>query len=94
MARMKTPAYVKKLAEALQTGLKKAGIRAEIMTEPIRGTRLQRVNVVAPQFQALRPSEREGLVWRIAQSVLTPKEQLLISRIYTVTRQELIETGT
>ncbi len=93
MARMRTPLHLKKLVTALQLGLREAGIRAEIETEPVQGTRLHRVYVVAPRFRSLRPSERQDLVWRIAQQVLTPEEQLRISMIMTVTRQELAGTN-
>ena len=93
MARMRTPVHVTKLVEALQTGLKEAGIRTEVEFEPVQGTRLYRVYVVAPKFKALKPSERQDLVWRIAQQVLTPEEQLRISMIMTVTRQELAGTA-
>jgi hypothetical protein len=86
---MKVPAHVKRLTEALENGLGEAGIPSEIESEPISGTRLSRVYVVAPRFRALRPSERQDLVWRIAQGVLTPEEQLLISMILTVTPAEL-----
>ena len=89
MARVRTPLHVKKLVTALHSGLRDAGIRAEIDTEPVEGTRLHRIYVVAPRFRVLRPSERQDLVWRIAQQVLTPGEQLRISMIMTVTRQEL-----
>ena len=47
-----------------------------------------RVTVVAPQFKALKHSERQSLVWRIAERVLSPNEQLRISMILTLTRDE------
>ena len=93
MARMRTPDYLRRLVTALQTGLKRAGIRAEIETEPVQGTRLHRVYVVASKFRVLRPSERQDLVWRIAQQVLNPEEQLRVSMIMTLTRQELAGTA-
>lgn len=94
MARIKTPAYVRKLIEALQKSLAAAGIRAEIEAEPAPYTRFHRVYIVAPKFKALTPSERQDLVWRIAQQVLTPEEQLRISMLLTVTPQELAGTAT
>lgn len=92
MAKMRTPVHVKKLTEALGTGLRDAGIRAEIEAEPVPGTRLHRVYVVAAKFKALNPFERQDLVWRIAQATLTQDEQFLISMIMTLTPQELAGT--
>lgn len=88
MARTKTPAHVEKLVEALRTGLRRTGVRAEIAAEPIEGTRLYRVFVIAPTFRTLWFSERQILVWSIAKAVLTQEEQFLIASIHALTRQE------
>ena len=79
----------RKLTNALAAGLKSAGIQADIDTEPVRLTHLLRVYVVAKNFQEMRPSERQDLVWRIVDQALTPEEQLRISMILTLTPNEL-----
>jgi len=45
--------------------------------------------VIAKKFKSMRPSERQDLVWRIADQVLVPDEQLLVSMILTLTPDEL-----
>lgn len=77
------------LTEALASGLKKAGIDAEVSSELVPHTKLRRFVVIAKNFKAMRPSERQDLVWRIANQVLVPDEQLLISMILTLTPDEL-----
>lgn len=76
------------LANHLETDLSTAGIRAKIETEPVPGTQLVRVYVVADQFAHLRPTERQDLVWRIVSRHFTADDQLRISMIYTVTEEE------
>jgi hypothetical protein len=56
--------------------------------EPVAGTKLYRFVVLAPKFKSLRHSERQDLVWRIAQRLLPFDEQILISMILTMTPQE------
>ena len=88
MAKLKQPTHVRKLLGALETALRKAGIRAFIDTERIPATKLHRIVVLTEQFEALSPSERQNLVWRIAQQVLDFDEQLLVSSILTLTPEE------
>ena len=82
-------AFEQRLKRALLRGLKLAGIKARVQTEPIAGTKLHRVNVISPQFQPLRPSERQDLVWRIINQFFNHAEQLQISMIFTLTPREL-----
>jgi len=69
-------------------GLAAVGIAAEVSVEAIPTTRLYRVLVLAPKFKALKHTERQNLVWRIAERALSPDEQMRISMILTLTRDE------
>jgi len=80
---------VARLKEGLIAGLKSSGIQARIDMEPVPGTRLHRVYVIAKKFAKLRPTERQDLVWRILDRHLRPEEQFRISMIYTVTPEEM-----
>lgn len=84
----KPPAFLAQLKKALVDALKANGIQAVIQTEPVPTTLLHRVTVVAPQFKAMKHSERQSLVWRIAEQALSPDDQLRVSMILTLTREE------
>lgn len=84
-----TPAFLTRLKNALVADLKGSGIRARVQFVRIPTTRLFRIRVLAPQFKELRHSERQSLVWRIAEKALSPAEQLRISMILTLTAEEL-----
>jgi hypothetical protein len=91
MAKVKAPpfpVFVQRLRTALTDTLKDSGIKAEVWAEPVPTTRLYRVWVTAPKFKSLKHSERQSLVWRIAESALPPDEQMRISMIVTMTPQE------
>lgn len=89
MAVVKTiPLFLDRLKTALVDGLKLAGITAEVDSEPVPTTKLHRVLVLAPKFKVLKHSERQDLVWRIAERALAPDEQLRISMILTLTPDE------
>ena len=89
MAKVKNPpAFLDRLRVALVTGLKASGIQAEVDSESVPTTKLHRVMVLAPKFKALKHSERQNLVWRIAEQTLAPDEQLKISMILTLTPDE------
>jgi hypothetical protein len=87
----KVAAFASRLHDRLIEGLRIAGIEARVDIERIQGTKLHRVFVVADAFAKLRPSERQDLIWRIADQALTPEERLQISMIFTVTKDELAE---
>ncbi len=88
----KVVAFANRLRQVLRQGLREAGIEAKVQVEPIRGTKLHRVIVVADGFEKLRPSERQDLVWRIIdRKPEFADEQLRISMIYTLTNDELPE---
>ena len=90
MAKIGNPKNVETvLTHALKDGLKRVGISAEITCEPVPQTKLRRFSVIAKKFKDMRPAERQDLVWRIAEQVLEPDEQLLVSMILTVTPDEL-----
>jgi hypothetical protein len=89
MAKLKAaPEFVDELKDALVEGLDAVGIDAEVSVQAVPTTRLYRVLVLAPKFKALKHSERQNLAWRIAERVLSPDEQLRISMILTLTRDE------
>jgi hypothetical protein len=88
-AKPKPRSFEQRLKDVLAAGLDVAGIEAEITTEPIRGTKLRRVLVIAEGFENLRPSERQDLVWRIVSQQFDNTEQLRISMILTLTPQEM-----
>jgi len=88
MAKLKAPEFVDELKDALVEGLESVGIDADVSVEAIPTTRLYRVLVLASKFKALKHSERQNLVWRIAERALSEEEQLRISMILTLTRDE------
>ena len=89
MARVKKPpVFLDRLMKALVKGLKTSGIAAEVDSEPVPSTKLHRVIVLAPRFKALKHTERQNLVWRIAEQALSADEQLKISVILTLTPDE------
>ena len=83
------PEFLARLTTALVDGLGAAGIAAQVNSEPVRTTKLHRVKVLAPKFKALKHTERQNLVWRIAEQTLSPEEQLRISMIVTLTPDEV-----
>lgn len=88
MAQKITIKWLTRLCKAIKDGLSDADIPVRVAAEPVKGTRLYRVLVVGEKLSALRPSERQNLVWRIAEQVVTPEEQLRISMIMTLTPEE------
>ena len=78
-----------RLRNELSKGLKIAGIHPTIETQPIRRTNLHRITVLAKEFEKMRPSERQDLVWRIIGQRFSPDEQLQISMILTLAPTEL-----
>ncbi len=83
------PPFVDKLTEALNNGLKVAGIDpVDLDVEPVPQTKLYRFIALSPCFEQLKPSERQDLVWRIADGVLARDEQLCVSMILTLTPDE------
>ena len=85
----KRPEFVSMLLEALQEGLKKGGIHADVESEAVPGTKLHRVFVISPNFRNVRQGERQDLVWRIADETLPPEHKLRISMILTLTPAEM-----
>ena len=83
------PKFDAKLKQAIREGLARGGIEADISLERIPGTKLRRVLVVSKQFDKMRPSERQDLVWRIVGQRFSQEDQLLISMIVTLAPSEL-----
>jgi hypothetical protein len=89
MVKMKSvPSFVRHLQSALVEALGKNRIDAQVRTEPVPTTGLFRVAVLAPKFKELKHSERQSLVWRIAESALSSDELFRISMILTLTPDE------
>lgn len=89
MSKLKAPPdYVNRLKTALVQELQERGIHAEVDSEPVPPTKLHRVFVYAPEFQAMWHSERQDLVWAIAERVLSPEEVLNVSMILTLSPEE------
>lgn len=84
------PDFVERMKKALIDDLKAIGIDADVDIERIPTTKLFRLTVLAPKFKNLRHSERQGLVWRIAEKTLSWEEQLRISMILTLTEEEAV----
>jgi hypothetical protein len=82
------PAFLSELLTALEEGLKQGGIRAQIDSEPVPGTKLHRVFIISPNFRNVRQGERQDLVWRIADETLQPENKLRISMMLTLTPAE------
>jgi hypothetical protein len=76
---------------ALKDGLRALRIEADISSEPVRGTTLIRFFAVAKKFKKMDYSERQMVVWRIVQEVLTPARLRRISMIMTLTPEEFAE---
>jgi hypothetical protein len=92
MARVKSrkyPVFVSRLHRALRAGLNQAGIEAAIRHENVPSTKLYRFLVVAKKFENMAPSERQHVVWRLADQVLSEDEQMLVSMILTLTPDEV-----
>lgn len=79
---------IKRLKTALAEELGSRGIEAEIDSERIPATKVHRIWVLSPKFKKMMHTERQDLVWRIADQVLSPAERLSISMIVTLTPEE------
>ncbi|HVS69733.1 MAG TPA: hypothetical protein VHQ47_00590 [Phycisphaerae bacterium] len=89
MAKVKNvPELVRRAEEGIVEGLRCVGIDATVQHSPVPQTKLYRLGVYAPQFAAMKHSERQSLVWRIVEKVLSPEEQMRISMILTLTPRE------
>lgn len=89
MPKVESPtAFLRRLKKALANDLKEIDIPAKVGSQRVPGTKLHRVMVLAPKFKALRHTERQDLVWRIAEKTLSWDEQLRISMIVTLTPDE------
>jgi hypothetical protein len=87
MAKVKetSSSFANELKAVLLQGLKQAGIPAKVEIQRIPSTRLHRVLVVSRQFEHLRHSECQDLVWRIVgEHFKSFEDQLKISMIWTL----------
>ena len=82
------PVFLTRLTGALVDTLKASGIKAHLNTQRVPGTRLYRVRVISPQFKRMYHSERQSLVWRITERVISWDDQMRISMILTLTGEE------
>jgi len=89
MANVKTtPDFLSLLKKTLIETLKSNDIRAKVLSEPVPNTKLYRLTILSPQFKAMRHTERQDLVWRIAERAISPDDQMRISMILTLTDDE------
>jgi hypothetical protein len=88
MAQVKNPPFVAELKEALGSELKQVGITAKVSFERVPATKLYRFGVLARKFKTMPHSERQNLVWRIADRTLPAEKQIRISMILTLTPEE------
>jgi hypothetical protein len=86
------PKFLTNLAGALEKDLEEVGIECEVEYESLRPTKLFRLYVISDDFEKLRYSERQSLVWRIAEDTLSPDQLRRISLILTLTGDEMAET--
>ena len=82
------PRWVDTLAEEVIDALKVVRMDCEFLWEPVPGTRLIRIYVISKGFKNLGFSERQSVLWRIAQGVLTESQLAKISMILTLTPDE------
>jgi hypothetical protein len=81
-----TPGFVGQLCQALRTELDLLGFPAKIDAEAVPHTPRYRFFVESRAFDKLPHSERQAMVWQIAQRVLSPEDQLRVSMILTLDR--------
>jgi hypothetical protein len=79
------------LADVLKEDLEKVGIECEVEYESLRPTKLFRLYVISDDFEHLRYSERQLLVWRIAEGTLNSDQLRRISLILTLTEDEMAD---
>lgn len=85
-------AFVQTLANALANQLASNGLTAQVSCEPVPGTRMYRFCVVSDGFAEMMNSERQSLVWRIANQALLPTDALKISMLLKLTHDEMGES--
>ena len=68
------PDFVDRLNTALVQTLRANGIAAKVQAEQVPTTKLYRIRVFAPKFKNMMHSERQNLVWRIAERALSQEE--------------------
>ena len=89
MKAMSNQEFLKCLRAVLVGSLAKAGIKVdEFSSEPIRGTKLNRILIVADAFDNMGPSERQDLIWRIVDKHFSSDDQLRISMIMALGSKE------
>ena len=86
---MANPAFLEKLKSALKDGLADLGITAEVLSEPVRRTRLYRFYVISNEFEHMQHTERQEVVWRIVRDVLGIPGATRISMVLTLTMDEV-----
>ena len=89
MANVKDPpVFLTQLKKALVDTLQANGLKATVKSTRVPTTKLYRLSVRSPQFKAMTPSERQNLVWRIADRAISRDNQMRISMILTLTDDE------
>ena len=80
-----------RVAAVLKADLKSAGFPViAIETEPLKGTKVFRVTLIAKGFEKIWLTERQDIVWRILQESFTKEERFRISMVVTLAPTEAV----
>jgi hypothetical protein len=79
-----------RLKQVLVDGLTRSGIVSVINIDPVKNTYLNRVIIISRDFEHLKQSERQDIVWRIVNFNFGYDGSLKISQISTLTHNESI----
>lgn len=83
------PPYLVRLKKALVADLTKLGLKPKFVeVEPVKGTKLYRLLVIAPKFSNLGHFERQDVVWKLVEARLGRDERIHVSTIRTLTPSE------
>ena len=84
-----TRKLVKRFRDALVEDFRRLGLgEVEVQYELLSGTKLVRLYVIADKFNRLLHSERQRVVWRVADEVFTEAQCRKISMILTLASGE------
>jgi hypothetical protein len=86
---VKVPSHLTRFRAYLISELRKVGVQPQVSIEPVGRTKLHRLTVVAPEFEDMLHSERQSLVWRMADEALKAEEKFTISMILTLAPEDV-----
>lgn len=84
-----TPEWLRRLESELPEQLSKRGVSATVESEGVPQTKLFRIYVTSPEFVEMSHMERQDLVWRIIDDILSDDEQLNISMVLTIAKEDV-----